>query len=37
MTVVVDASVVVAALLDTGPVGAWAESQLLAGPLAART
>lgn len=35
MTLVVDASVVVAALIDTGPVGAWAEDQLAAGPLAA--
>lgn len=35
MTVVVDASVVVAALIDTGPLGAWAEAQVLAGPLAA--
>ena len=34
MTVVVDASVVVAALLDTGPDGTWAES-LLGGDLAA--
>ncbi len=35
MTVVVDASVVVAALLDAGPLGAWAEAVLLSGPLAA--
>ncbi len=35
MTVVVDASVVVAALIDQGPLGAWAEAQLLSGPLAA--
>ncbi len=35
MTTVVDASVVVAALVDSGPVGTWAESVLLAGPLAA--
>ncbi len=35
MTVVVDASVVAAALLDTGPVGTWAEQLLIAGPLAA--
>jgi predicted nucleic acid-binding protein len=35
VTVVVDSSVVVAALLDRGPVGAWAEAQLLSGPLAA--
>lgn len=31
----VDASVVVAALLDAGPVGAWAEQVLTSGPLAA--
>ena len=35
MTVVVDASVVVAALIDAGPVGVWAEALLLSGPLAA--
>lgn len=35
MTVVLDASVVVAALVDPGPVGTWAESLLLSGPLAA--
>ena len=35
MTFVVDASVVVAALIDTGPVGAWAEGLLSAGHLAA--
>lgn len=35
MTVVVDASVVVAALIDGGPVGVWAEAQLVSGPLAA--
>ncbi len=35
MTVVVDASVVVAALVERGEVGDWAESVLLAGPLAA--
>lgn len=35
MTVVVDASVVVAALVDPGPVGVWAESVLVSGPLAA--
>jgi predicted nucleic acid-binding protein len=35
LTVVVDASVVAAALLDTGPVGTWAEQLLTAGPLAA--
>ncbi len=31
MTVVVDASTVVAALIEPGPVGAWAESMLLSG------
>lgn len=35
MTVVIDASVVVAALIDAGPVGAWAESLLVSGQLAA--
>ena len=35
MTLVVDASVVVAAVLDSGPVGRWAEGILLEGPLAA--
>jgi predicted nucleic acid-binding protein len=35
MTRVVDASVVVAALIDSGSHGQWAESELLAGPLAA--
>lgn len=35
MTVVVDASVVVAALVGGGATGAWAESTLAAGPLAA--
>lgn len=35
MSVVVDASVVVAALIDAGPDGAWAETQLVSGPLAA--
>lgn len=35
MTVVVDASVVVAALVDAGPAGSWAESVLASGPLAA--
>ena len=35
MTLVVDASVVVAALIDSGPVGSWAEDQLAARPLAA--
>jgi predicted nucleic acid-binding protein len=35
VTLVVDASVVVAALVDAGPVGTWAESVLTSGPLAA--
>lgn len=35
MTVVLDSSVVVAALIDTGPVGMWAEALLVSGPLAA--
>lgn len=35
MTLVLDASVVVAALLDSGPTGAWAEAVLQSGPLAA--
>jgi len=35
VTVVVDSSVVVAALIDTGPVGVWAEAMLVSGPLAA--
>src|SRR4051812_8230918 len=35
MTRLVDASVVVAALVDTGAGGRWAESELVAGPLAA--
>lgn len=35
MTVVVDASVVVAALIDTGPNGTWAEAVLGDGPLVA--
>ena len=35
MTLVVDASVVVAALIDPGPVGTWAESLLVSCPLAA--
>jgi predicted nucleic acid-binding protein len=35
MTTVVDASVVAAALIDSGSLGSWAESVLLAGPLAA--
>ena len=33
--VVVDATVVVAALVDTGPDGRWAEAMLSSGPLAA--
>ena len=32
---VVDSSVVVAALIDAGPVGSWAEALLASGPLAA--
>lgn len=32
---VVDSSVVVAALIDRGPVGSWAEALLASGPLAA--
>ncbi len=35
MTLVVDSGVVVAALVDEGPDGRWAESMLAAGPLAA--
>ena len=35
MTVVLDSSVVVAALIDPGSVGLWAESLLISGPLAA--
>lgn len=35
MTLVVDASVVVAALVDDGDVGRWAEAQLAAGGLVA--
>jgi predicted nucleic acid-binding protein len=35
MTTVVDASVVAAALVDSGSLGDWAESVLLTGPLAA--
>lgn len=35
MTVVVDASVVVAALVDASPTGLWAEAVLLSGQLAA--
>jgi predicted nucleic acid-binding protein len=34
MTTVIDASVVTAALIDSGPLGAWAEA-VLTGPLAA--
>lgn len=35
MTLVVDASVVVAALVDTGAPGRWAETVMASGPLAA--
>ena len=35
MTIVVDSSVMVAALIDQGPVGQWAEELLMSGPLAA--
>jgi predicted nucleic acid-binding protein len=35
VTLVVDASLVVSALVDTGETGRWAESQLSAGPLSA--
>ena len=35
MTLVVDASVVVAALVDGGDIGLWAEATLRSGPLAA--
>ena len=35
MTLVVDSSVVVAALIDHGPVGEWAETLLVSGALAA--
>jgi len=35
MTLVVDASVVVAALVDSGPIGTWADSLLDSAPLAA--
>ena len=35
MTTVVDASVVIAALIDTGPTGVWAESLLTRGALTA--
>lgn len=35
MTLVVDATVVVSALIDSGPEGAWATAQLARGPLVA--
>lgn len=35
MTVVVDASVVVSALVDDGAVGRWSEERLISGPVAA--
>ena len=35
MTLVVDASLIVSALVDTGSIGTWAESLLAAGPLSA--
>ena len=35
MTIVVDSSVVVAALIDRGSVGKWAEGVLMSGPLSA--
>lgn len=35
MTIVVDSSVMVAALIDGGSVGEWAEEVLMSGPLAA--
>ena len=35
MTLVVDASVMFAALVDRGPIGSWAEELLSSGPLAA--
>jgi predicted nucleic acid-binding protein len=35
VSVVVDASLVVGALIDRGPDGAWADSVLVSGPLAA--
>lgn len=35
MTIVVDASAVVAALIDPGPTGVWAESLLVSGSFAA--
>lgn len=34
MTAVIDSSVLVAALVDTGPEGAWSESVVAEGPLA---
>jgi predicted nucleic acid-binding protein len=35
VTLVVDASVVIAGLVDSGPEGTWAESVLVSGPLVA--
>lgn len=35
MTLTVDASALVAALVDSGPEGSWARSELAAGPLVA--
>ena len=35
MTIVVDSSVVVAALIDRGSIGRWAEGVLISGPLSA--
>jgi predicted nucleic acid-binding protein len=35
VTVIVDASTVVAALVDSGPAGRWAETVVTSGPLAA--
>ena len=35
MTLVIDASVVVAALIDNGPIGVWAEDLIAAEPLSA--
>jgi predicted nucleic acid-binding protein len=35
VTLVIDASLVVSALIDTGDTGRWAESQLVSGPLSA--
>jgi hypothetical protein len=37
MTIVVDSSVMVAALIDGGSVGEWAEEVLMSGPLPRRT